>query len=215
MMNSPIQLISYVRSGTMLTWELFGLNFKGVPQGKGSIKPFHTHMIIKDAKKYGFYDKLKNTGKPTVYVLRDCRDMLVSTHRVMIKNRKTIDSFSEFLRGNSGFKPSKKKYPIVGIRIASEPIKNWIEHLKWMEEDWLDVYKYEYIKDNQEEFIKDIIDKYNLELKNKNIICVNKPVGVLPGKGLAGGWKDCFSQKDLNYFWDIVGEKMTELGYNK
>lgn len=212
---SPIQIVSYVRSGTMLSWELFGLNFKGVPRGKGTIRPFHTHMIIRDAKQHGLYDKLKSSGKPTVYILRDCRDMLVSTYRAMIKNKKTKASFSEFLRGNSGFKPSKKQYPIVGVRIARDPITNWIEHTKWMDEDWIDVYKYEYIKDNHKDFIILLRDMYGLELKNDQVIEVKKPVGVLPNEGVSDTWKSYFDDEDIEYFWSIAKNKMTELGYER
>jgi hypothetical protein len=40
----------------------------------------------------------------------------------------------------------------------------------------------------------------------------------MPGensKGIAGRWREWFSNEDLEYLWNIAGDRMIELGYDK
>jgi hypothetical protein len=208
-MNCPIQLITHIRSGTMMTWELFGLNFKGLPTGPRSIKPYHTHQDLYEAKQSGRYFELKNTNLPTIYIVRDGRDCLVSAYNYAKEKNKykdKINNFHQFLIGQTLRTPDTK--------IFTNPIRGWIDHTQWINEDWIDTYKYEYIKDNQKEFIKTLADKYNIELYGE-IKSLPGLVGKGPRKGISGVWKDYFSEDDYNYFWSVGGKRMIELGYEK
>lgn len=221
---SPIQTITILRAGTMLSWEILGLNFVGVPTGKGSIRQHHTHMIIKDAKKYHWYDKLKGGKKPTIYILRDIRDVLTSQFHFMVGLN--ID-FKGFLRGKANPVSMIRRsevgviatpahlYPCIQERIRPHPIQAWVEHSRWIDEEWVDFYKFEDIVKDQAQFVIWLVEKYNLKLKKSAIKTVDKLVGVKPRKGIVGDWETHFDDDDLKYLWDIAGNRMKELGYGK
>jgi len=214
---SPIQTITHLRSGTMFSWEILGLNFVGVPTGKRSIRPHHTHLNIKDAKEHGWYDKLKNTGKPTIYIIRDGRDVLASQFH-FLKSLKT--DFQGFLRGE-GSMPGPKDYPgnpfpSIQRRIRENPVRAWIDHFMWIGEHWVSSsFKYEWIRENQEEFVLLLKEKYGLVMLYDKPQTVTKLVGIKPRKGITGDWKNHFTIEDLEYFWDIAGPVMEMLGYEK
>jgi hypothetical protein len=213
---SPIQTITHLRVGTMFTWVLLGLNFVDVPTGGGSIKPYHTHLAIKDAKAHGWYDRLKKTEKPTIYIVRDGRDVLVSQF-YFCKRLKT--DFHGFIRGEGNLDIDriyrKNPFPSIQLRVRENPAKAWIDHTQWIKEDWVDLYWYEWIRNNQEEFIIELADRYNLKTIHDYPKPVKKLVGVKPRKGIVGDWKNHFDDEDLEYFWDIAGKRMEELGYDK
>lgn len=221
---SPIQTITTLRAGTMLSWELLGLNFVGVPTGVGSIRQHHTHMIIEDAKTYHWYDKLKGGRKPTIYILRDVRDVLTSQFHFMVGLDTDFQGFlrgkanprSMISRGGNGpiFTPSHL-YPCIQERIRPHPIQAWAKHSKWIDEDWVDVYKFEDIVKDQAQFVIWLVEKYNLKLNKSAIQTVDKLVGVKPRKGIVGDWKEHFTDNDLEYLWNIAGDRMVELGYGK
>lgn len=211
--DSPIQIITNVRVGTMFVWELFGQNFVNVPQGPRSIKPYHTHLTITLAKKHGWYNALKGTEKPTIYVLRDGRDQLVSAYKRAKLKGKIGGDFRDYIRGECEVLKSYTEYKEMAKKIRTDPVNLWVEHTDWIQEDWVDVYKFEDIRNDQTGFVQYLVDKYGLELKHPEIQMVNKLVGKDPNKGIAGGWKDYFDKDDLDYFWNIAGDKMKELGY--
>lgn len=216
---SPIQIITHLRSGTMLSWELLGRNFVGVPTYGGSLKLSHTHMVPEDAKVklHKWYDRLKSTGLPTIYILRDGRDVLVSQFHFLAKLN--VD-FKGFIRGKGNpesIGPRRKPnlYPWIQERTRREPIRTWMLHSTWIEEDWVDVYRFEWIRKNQRDFILQLRDRYNLKMKYSEPQLVKKLVGIVPRKGIEGDWKNYFDKEDLEYYWSIAGERMVKLGYER
>ncbi len=232
-MVSAIQTITHPRSGTLFSWELLGANFVGVPVGGGTLRPHHTHMVPEDAKGYKlhgsfflkrqltsverettWYDRLNN-GKPTLYILRDGRDVLVSQFHFMKKLR---TNFKGFLRGKSYPKSvgvGAEIYPLIQERIRHDPVRAWMQHSTWIEEDWVDTYRFEWIRKNQGDFILQLRDKYGLEMEHKEPQLIKKLVGLRPRKGIEGDWKNHFDEEDLEYYWNIAGERMMELRYER
>ena len=216
---SFIQTITHLRAGTMFSWELLGLNIKGVPTGTGSIKPYHTHMMIEDAVRHGWYRRLRETNKPTIYIVRDIRDVLVSQYHFMVALK---TNFHGFLHGaanprsmiDTGPTPPRL-YPIIQERIRHNPIDAWVKHTQWIHEGWVDFYKYEDIVANQEGFIEYLVGRYNLKLRSNRIKTVKKLVGIKPRRGIAGGWKDFLLENEHDYIWRFAGTRMEELGYER
>ena len=173
---SSIQTITHPRSGTLFSWELLGANFVGVPVGGGTIRSHHTHMVPEDAKEYKlhrsfftrqlteaekqttWYGRLNN-GKPTLYILRDGRDVLVSQFHFITK---LCTDFKGFLRGKSHPRSNgigAKVYPLIQERIRRNPVRAWMLHSTWIEEDWVDMYRFERIRKNQKAFVLQLKDK--------------------------------------------------------
>jgi len=203
----------------MFSWELLGLNFKGVPTGTGSIKPHHTHMTIEDAIEYGWYQRLRRTNKPTIYIVRDVRDVLISQYHFMVELN---TNFRGFLHGaanprsmiETGPTPPRL-YPIIQERIRKRPIEAWVRHTQWIHEGWIDFYKYEDIVADQEAFITYLSRRYNLKLRSNKIKTVKKLVGIKPRRGVAGAWKDFLLENEHDYIWRRAGVRMEELGYER
>lgn len=232
---STIQTITYPRSGTMFTWGLLGMNFVGVPTWGGSLKANHTHMAPVDAKSQKlhqlfflreqltdadkqttWYNRLNN-GKPTIYILRDGRDVLVSQFHFLAELR---TDFKGFIRGKgnpTSIGPRRKPniYPCIQERMRRDPVRAWMQHSTWIEEDWVDVYRFEWIRKNQGDFILQLRDRYGLEMKHREPQLIKKLVGLKPRKGIEGDWKNHFDEEDLEYYWNIAGERMVELGYER
>lgn len=138
-----------------------------------------------------------------VYVLRDPRDVMVSSYDwlFMFKGyflESYIDglSFSDFLRGKAKFKfrHTHKDYESFVYCLWQEPIKYWVEHTEWLGENWLySVVRYEIA-----------INWWSIEKL------------LMPGeksKGIAGRWREYFSDRDLEYLLSIAGDRMKELGF--
>jgi len=220
---SPVQIITNLRAGTMFTWRLLGLNLVGVPTGSGSLKPHHTHMRIDDAVRHGWYRTLYEAQKPTIYIVRDIRDVLVSQFHFM---EALMTDFHGFLHGKANPRSMIKRgkniipappslYPVIQERIREAPIHAWVEHTQWIHEGWVDFYKYEDIVECQEAFISYLVRRYKLKPYPGRLRTVDKLVGIKPRKGVVGGWKDYFDDHNLNYLWNIAGTRMEELGYEK
>lgn len=216
---SPIQTITTLRAGTMFSWEILGRNFVDVPTGTGSIRPHHTHMAIEDAMEHGWYQTLRRSGKPTIYIVRDIRDVLVSQFYFMVALN---TDFHGFLHGRAnpvstietGPTPPEL-YPCIQGRIRPRPIQAWLEHTQWIHEGWVDFYKFEDIKRNQKAFVEYLARRYNLKRKSSRMQYVKELVGVKPRKGIVGDWKGLLSEADHDYLWSIAGSRMEELGYER
>jgi hypothetical protein len=206
----------------MFSWEILGTNLKGVPTGRGSIRPYHTHMTINDAKEYGWYRKLRESNKPTIYIVRDIRGVLVSQFYFMVDLQTDLHGFihgkanprSMIRRGEGPIPTPAELYPCIQERIRKDPIRAWIEHTKWIDEKWVDFYRFEDIVEDQLAFIEYIKENHNVR-PIRELRTIDELVGIKPRKGIIGDWANHISDEDLKYIWSIAGDRMEELGYGR
>lgn len=202
-------IIGHRRSGNYFLWNLLKLNF-----GTGIFSPdkkfqFTYHRPIKNAN-----PEILIKSKNCIYLMRDCRDVLVSSWYYWRKGKESNygvkkifenSTFSQYLHGRL---PVDNKGTLF-----SDPIKHWLEYIGWV--DVLFTVKFEDLKMNLEKTMKDISNYFNLPLTVSEIKTVNTLVGHATRKGIIGDWKNHFSDEDLNYFWNRAGENMEKLEYTK
>ena len=201
------KVFSHQRSGTHLLLETLDLNFKDAVNRWGSKS--HTPW------KGGFNGQ-------SIYLVRDCRDVLVSCYYYWKKGgspRTEIHgtmkwhpiTFSEFIRG----KLKLDYLPEGWIDYAQDPINFWIKHVEWA--DKMCTVKYEDLVTDPEKVMTEISYYFGVPLNDPPLVKlpkkVEKLVGIYPRKGIAGDWKNHFSDEDLLYFWIKIGTAMEKFGY--
>ena len=200
-------IIGHRRSGNYFFWNLLKLNF-----GTNIFSPdknfqFTYHRPLRNANPEALM-KAKNC----IYLMRDCRDTLVSSWYYWRAGKESSYgvkelfeklTFSQYLHGD---------IPGKGI-LFSDPIKHWLEYVEWA--DVLFTVKFEDLKMNLEKTMKEVGDYFNLQLIVNEVKTVSKLVGHATRKGIIGDWKNHFTDEDLDYFWNRAGESMEKLGYTK
>lgn len=219
-MKRPVLIISHRRSGTHFLWEALKLNFKVSTSydHNNQLMYFKVHMQFSN----GGYEKL--LGKRTcIYLLRDARDTLVSNYYYWKAGREPdfgVEeifrelTFSQYIHGeavNVGKKMYGEDFNLPGM--FSDPINHWLSYTGWA--DKIFTVKFEDLKNDFDKSMLRIGEYIGRSVREGNVKRINKLVGHVPRKGIVGDWKNHFSEKDLEYFWGIAGQRMTELGYAK
>lgn len=200
-------IIGHRRSGNYFLWNLLKSNFGTDVFPSEKNFQFTYHRPLKDSN-----PEILMKSKNCIYLVRDCRDTLVSSWyywragkesgyevKEIFKNL----TFSQYLHGNISGKGT----------LFSDPIQHWLEYTEWV--DVLFTVKFEDLKIELEKTMKDIGDYFNLLLINSEVKTVNNLVGHATRKGIIGDWKNHFTDEDLDYFWERAGETMETFGYTK
>ena len=200
-------VISHRRSGNYFLWNLLKLNFgTDIFSPKKSFQ-FTYHRPLKDSNPEALM-KAKNC----VYLVRDCRDTLVSSWyywkaggEPSYRVKKIFEklTFSQYLHCGIAGKGT----------LFSDPIRHWLGYVEWA--DVLFTIRFEDLKMNLEKVMKNFGNNFNCKLIVDKVKTVDKLVGHITRKGIIGDWKNHFTDEDLNYFWSRAGEGMKKLGYTK
>lgn len=200
-------IIGHRRSGNHFLWHLLKSNFGTDIFSPSKKFQFTYHRPLKDSNPEALM-KSKNC----IYLVRDCRDTLVSSWYYWragkesgygVKEIFEKLTFSQYLHGNIPEKGS----------LFSDPIKHWLDYIEWT--NILFTVKFEDLKMNLEKTIKDISDYFKLPLIVNEVRTVDNLVGHATRKGIIGDWKNHFTDEDLDYFWKRAGKSMEQLGYTK
>lgn len=216
--GKTIQIFSHVRSGTHVLEAFLAKNFypntnlymrkviwghwsnrKRLWLGSKYAKLFVNHYFAQDNLK-------RLDAGPSIYIVRDGRSVAYSvwkTPNFINQNWRPIE-FSKFLHKKLDWAGSPSK------RVA--PRLNIIEHWKLHVDGWKEVkhenlliIHYEDLINSPEKTAKKISDKFGLVLP-KNIISIDKPIGLKPNSAKVRDWQKVFNEKDLRFFHDIVGD---------
>jgi bile-salt sulfotransferase len=145
---------------------------------------------------------------PMIYIYRDVRDVAYSVWKTPNFIHPSLNkiSFSDFLKididweGSPAFKTSKTR----------NIIQHWEAHLEaWhnFKHHNLLILNYESIKDNPVDAYLKIIKRfypfkyliYKLHIYRPAIVEITKPVGLKPNRAISNGWKDTYSESDIEY----------------
>jgi len=225
-LDKPLRIVAHRRSGNHLLWENLHINYN-LDEALGEDgDAFKYHRPYKDAPE-GFTDKYT-----CILLIRDPRDTLVSNWyywknggeikakvNELLKNK----TFSEYIRGIDPneldkFRPEKDEMDMYLIKEhIKDPIGHWLDYTDWLPAVEGTI-RYEDLVNQQEKVVIDFGKKFGLEQTKPEIQTVQKDynnigVGYKPRKGIIGDWKNHFSQEDLDYLLDRVGNKMKEFNY--
>lgn len=209
------KLISHRRSGTHFLWELMRTNL-----GAGTISSKSLWDTPKSHQKYSKKQLKKCQGQMAVYIVRDCRDVLVANYNYF-KNGGEIKlgmkeilqqySFSEFIRGQVPFKSSIKRKDYFTKEYFSDPVNYWVEHTHWANK--LFTVRFEDIISDAAGILAQIADNFQLDFEKKDYQPLDGLVGHLPRKGIVGDWQTWFTDDDILYVETIAGQRLAQLGY--
>jgi len=218
-MPKPILIISHRRSGTHFLYQTLKKNFVDNNIMSNINKGGKMHKVPSSCN----IDEL-NKKRSCIFITRDGRDSLVSSwywfksgSEGMGRIKDVIESsgFSAFLHGDLPKNIIRKRFDgsLPGMYLM-DPVKNWTRYAEWKKHVY--TVKFEELKKKPKEVIIGIRDNFGFSLKNnKDIKTVNRLVGHKPRHGKIGKWKGYFSKEDEEYFWEIAGEYMRELGYER
>jgi len=166
-----------------------------------------------------------------IFLVRDGRDCMVSSYSCNVQRAKNDSGwqegtqwknleFKETLRWNYREVLNKKKEVINRLN----PVQYW----KKYNQDWLDdktitklIIRYEDLHHDQANQMQLIRKFYGLPEKEimvidnkKSCSYEYKPTNIYTPR-TPGNWKKIFEDEDNDYFWEIAGETMERLGYEK
>lgn len=173
----------------------------------------------------------RNPGVPkAIFLVRDGRDCLVSSYSCNLQRAKNDPGWTEGRRWNKPFKETLKwRYrEILNRRKEVINTLNPVEYWMRYNGDWLNdttikkhIVRYEDLHKNQTEEVLKIRKFYNLPPKeieeiptSKSCSFEYKPTDIYTPRS-PGNWKKIFDEEDNDYFWEIAGEVMERLGYEK
>jgi hypothetical protein len=226
-LQPPLRIVAHRRSGNHFLWESLHINYNIEDAAGVDGDDFKYHRPFNMAPE-GFCEEFT-----CVFLVRDPRDTLVSNWfywknngERRLKMQKFLDniSFSDYLRGldsNNLSKFNPEPFDDMDLLLLTkhieDPVGFWLDFTAWSDVSHM-VMRYEDLHADEEKIIKDFGNRFNLTPTKDPILTIKKDyngllVGYKPRKGIIGGWKDHFSQEDLNYILDRAGDKMKEFNY--
>lgn len=211
-----MQVYSHPRSGTNFLCAFIAKNFYPGRDltGRAGVMGHWASPIPQDPSPwaYGalfgghyFYEDGRMTGRPTIYIYRDGRDVAVSFWRTKIFLNPSWRelSFSEYLRRED---QDWLHSPGWGGSYDGPIVKHWHDHLKsWR---WRDVSRVFLVRFEDLVFdpmrVRDAIaERFGLR-PTPELVQIRERVGPCPHEGRVGAWRGVFNSEDLNYFYSFV-----------
>ena len=225
----PVYVASHRRSGTHLTLDSLHNNFSELSQGFSNLDAddcdhnfslFKTHNHAHLASK-NFVQPCK-----VIYVVRDCRDVMVSLYYYAKGCDKSLTdvSFDEFVRMENPYEPNTYPQPMNRIEYWSWHVNSWLEQETF---DCLFVSYDGWKKDFEQTIAKvaqflEISPKSNLrnmvmsrpetfldKVLRKTGLSGRTQIGFRSGK--IGGWKDYFDEPTLDLVREQTGQTFEKL----
>jgi hypothetical protein len=156
-----------------------------------------------------------------IYVVRDGRDVLVSYFYFRIKFNNGTRNFSNYLRS-----PLR-----IGHRTV---VKYWADHItEWYDKLEQDKFVcFESLRNNLTETVTSLghslgltrnnraiqpiqVDKQRMVRALKCALGIQHSSAVLPGYGHSKTWASHFSESDKDFFKEVAGQELIDLGYEK
>jgi hypothetical protein len=199
-----------------------------------------THLMLKGKGKYGDY---KNLDKDTqifidrlfeqamkIYIFRDGRDVMVSYYHYL--NQKKIGDI------NIGHK-KRDEIDITFFDFLQQNLQFWCQHvMSWIDMENVLTLSFENFAFNYENTLNHCLNFIGLDSKSDTIniykkfqsynslymLILNKIIkigrtpkysAIAPMDGDVGGWKNYFSKNEKDYFKQIAGDLLINLGYEK
>jgi hypothetical protein len=211
-----LQVYGFPRSGNHYIMELIGENFYAGADLKGEdgeVGHWADRQLVKGAK----YGKLAGHHGPpdkfdpatAVYVFRDGRAVAASLYKsphFMHPQWRGL-TFSEFIR-----KPLDWSWSPGGLRHPERPrqtvVEHWKEHLSlWGSLSYWHVFKecYEAAVLDPAGTLDGIAMRFGFTPRlDYRVAGQDNLVGWFPSGGLLTGWRDLWTDDDLEYFWSVV-----------
>ena len=210
-----LKIFSHPRSGTHFLEAFIAQNF--YPDVDLSVKDLTWgHWSNRQTKEFNPYGQLfgghhfpttnfRLNPKPLLYIYRDGRAVAYSVWKTpnFLNKEMSKLSFSEFLRTPLDWKgtPAHKSAQRLNI------VEHWARHVESYHKLIGNIFliSYEELLQNPEKVYKKILFRcfplqYYKFYNKSNIETIDKPLGLLPNKGTADGWKKVFSEEDLTFF---------------
>jgi bile-salt sulfotransferase len=210
-----LKIFSHPRSGTHFLEAFVAKNF--YPNTDLKVENLEwghwSNRMIKNENPYGKLfgghglpkKKIRIRPNPILYIYRDGKAVAYSIWKTpnFLNKEMSKMSFSEFLRTPLDWQGTPGKKTKKGKNI----IDHWVDHVQqWHELKGNVVYiSYEKLIDNPEEIYRKILLRcfpyqFKKFFTKQEIDVINKPLGLLPNKGTKDGYKEVFSNKDIEYF---------------
>lgn len=214
-----ILVIGFRRSGNHLLKETMNANF--------DVKFHHFGMGHPQPDLHGIV--LLRRFLDLIYIYRDGRDVMCSLHNFCLKsgfqnwdgtNIIIPDNLSDFIHGktiiNRCWCPGMQ-------RMFENPVRSWVENTRLLNPithkscrgEKIFSIRFEDLVRRPEKIILQIGEYLNKPLKHSEPKPIVKLVGPATRKGQIDKWKEEFTKKDKEYFWQNAGRRMLELGYKK
>jgi hypothetical protein len=191
-------------------------NAKNRPLIKTHVTP-DLEMVKDSAQRELFHFLLPESDH--VYVVRDGRDVMVSYFYFQKKFSSTSTNFSDYLRS-----PQRMDHRTV--------VKYWVDHvIQWRE--LLGQEKFIYFESLRQNMIETVtslghslgltrnhcaiepinMDKQRIIRAFKCALGIQQSTAVLPGYGNSNQWASHFSESDKDFFKEVAGQLLIDLGY--
>ena len=209
-------IVSHRRSGTHLLWEHLRNNYGAGVDDRESLWDIPKMHRLWSPKYSSSARKLNS-----VYLVRDGRDALVASYHYWRNGGERLfgasngirdTSFSAYLRGKFPVTTLPDRLSETDLKMFYDPVGYWITHTQWREH--LYTLRFEDLIVDPEVTLKNLAQHWKIS-STREFQPVRKLVGHLPRKGTVGDWKNHFDEDDEQYFWNIAGARMQQLGYLK
>lgn len=228
-----ILVVSHERAGTHFLINTIAFNFPyylndeisvlGSPEDLSKIfTEFcsrEERRIFKSHHQFGFFEPFFDEiirHFQVFYVVRDGRDVLTSCFHYFNKAPADkfphTDSISKFLATNPSDFAFDKAY---SLRQACNMIERWCMHIEsWLAvKDKITIVRYEDLKYDFENTVGGIANILGLSVSEKLTMPTVRDRSISARKGVAGDWKNHFTDRELATFNDIASGCMSKLGY--
>lgn len=208
-------LISHRRSGTHYLWELMRKNL-----GAGTTREANLWDIPKAHRTYAPSCPLDHERRFAVYIIRDCRDVLVANYhyfrnggeKALVRGLALADSsIKEFVRGEVRVDGDAGPLSDFAREYFRAPVEYWLRHTEWAERVF--TVRYEDMKLDVVGTLTRIAHRFGLEFRADKFQQLDGLVGHLPRRGVVGNFRDALSPSDVDYVEHITGDRLYELGY--
>lgn len=213
--DKRFRLISHRRSGTHYLWELMRSNL-----GAGTQRESSLWDIPKSHKDYDELSVSGLGGKRVIYVVRDCRDVLVANYCYFrrggegrLGGRRILEGsdFHDFIRGRIPEDVNSAELPEFTREYFEDPVGYWVRHTQWAGRVF--TVRYEDLQLDTIGSLVRIAREFGMDFDSRNFTPLSGLVGHYPRRGVVGDWREWFDSSDLDYVESIAGERMLELGY--